>query len=77
MLADFDAARPTLELYDLDLDRWEQNNLADSAEYASVREDLRARLLDWMASTGDPLLEGPIASPYYADALRQLRGQPS
>ena len=37
--------------------------------------DMRQRLLRWMQTTDDPLLRGPVASPYYADALGALRGR--
>jgi hypothetical protein len=30
--------------------------------------------IGWMQSTNDPLLNGPIASPYYNEAKRQLLG---
>jgi N-sulfoglucosamine sulfohydrolase len=72
MLSQFDDVRPTIELYDLAADRWEQHNLAGSAEYASIERDLRQRLLDWMRATSDPLLVGPVASPYFTDALSHL-----
>jgi arylsulfatase A-like enzyme len=74
MISDFVSIRPLLELYDLEADRWERINLALAPEYASIREDLRQRLLLWMQDTDDPLLQGPVSSPYYADAVRVLRG---
>ncbi len=72
MLSQFDDVRPSIELYDLASDRWEQTNLSGSPEYKSVELDLRTRLLEWMRSTGDPLLNGPVASPYYSDAQAWL-----
>jgi arylsulfatase A-like enzyme len=74
MLSEFDDVRPPVELYDLQADRWEQHNLAGSRELADVETYFRRRLLGWMQSTSDPLLDGPIASPYYRDALARLRG---
>jgi arylsulfatase A-like enzyme len=70
--AEFDAVRAPAELYDLVEDPWERHNLAGSAGLASVEAELRARLLAWMRATADPLLDGPVASPYYADAVSWL-----
>ena len=53
------------ELYDLSRDPDEATNLADRAEVQTVRVDLRKRLARWMAETNDPLLDGPIPSPYH------------
>jgi N-sulfoglucosamine sulfohydrolase len=72
MLKQFDDVRPPVELYDLGADRWEQHNLAGSREYGSTEIELRQRLLEWMRSTNDPLLNGPVASPYRADSLAYL-----
>jgi arylsulfatase A-like enzyme len=72
MQREFDDVRPPVELYDLNLDRWERHNLAGSPEYASVEADLRQRLLAWMRSTEDPLLQGSVASPYYAESRAWL-----
>jgi arylsulfatase A-like enzyme len=74
MLDQFDAVRAPIELYDLAEDRWEKNNLAGSTEVASLEAELRERLLDWMRFTNDPLLHGPVASPYYAGAVSWLTG---
>jgi len=67
--------RPPFELYDLVTDPGEMNNKAGDADYTGVFDDLRQRLFQWMQETNDPILAGPIASPYYARAMRQLKGQ--
>jgi len=59
---------PPFELYDLQTDPLEQNNLVSDLAYAEVFQDLRQQLLQWMQETGDPILEGPIASPFYHHA---------
>ena len=73
MLSEFGGVRPPVELYDLQADPWERHNLADQLEVAPIQADLRWRLLRWMEQTNDPVLRGPVASPYYADALNRLR----
>lgn len=52
--------KPLEQLYDLTYDAFETDNVAGDPRYAEVLEDMRARLSDFMARTGDPLLEGPI-----------------
>lgn len=72
MLESLSAVRPHVELYDLSADPWEQRNLADEPGQASRREDLMRRLGGWMRTTGDPILDGPVGSPYYRAALASL-----
>ena len=62
------------ELYALASDPNERTNLAGCPEYASVQAELEDRLVNWMRETGDPLLDGPVASPFYRRAVRALAG---
>ncbi|MFH1570303.1 MAG: sulfatase, partial [Gemmatimonadota bacterium] len=55
--------RPPLELYDLERDPWEQENLAGRSEYEAVEHELSERLERWRADTGDPTLHGPAPRP--------------
>jgi N-sulfoglucosamine sulfohydrolase len=74
MIDELTLERPPFELYDLHIDPVERQNLIGQAAYADIERDLRERLLGWMQSTNDPLFNGPIASPYYNEAKRQLLG---
>jgi len=51
------------QLYDLIFDPNECHNLAGGPAVADVLAEMRARLDDWMASTADPLLAGPVPAP--------------
>jgi arylsulfatase A-like enzyme len=68
-IADLAPERGMLELYDLVLDPGEQRNLADDPDWGDELGRLGRRLREWMRGTDDPLLRGPIASPY-ADRAR-------
>jgi N-sulfoglucosamine sulfohydrolase len=55
-------ARPTVEMYDLDRDPNEFNNIAEDPAYAAERQNLLKRLSDWMHHTYDylpPAFAGP------------------
>lgn len=49
----FEVPRPAVELYDLQNDRWEVDNLADDPEHRSTAMDLARRLDEWIEETGD------------------------
>lgn len=48
------------ELYDVENDPFEEENLADEDGYEGVRKHLHGDLLEWMHETDDPLLSGPV-----------------
>ena len=45
--------RPAIELYNVEEDPLEMNNLAGNPEYARIIERLSAELDEWMESQGD------------------------
>jgi N-sulfoglucosamine sulfohydrolase len=63
---------PPEELYDLEADPGELQNLAEIGDYTAIKLDLEQRLAHHMAETRDPLLEGPIATPVFHEARRRM-----
>jgi arylsulfatase A-like enzyme len=49
----FRDVRPREELYDVNADPFEINNLANDPEFAGTLTELRGRLVSWMEETGD------------------------
>ncbi len=62
------------ELYDLQADPWEQNSLAQDPAHQPIVAELRRAMVREMRRTNDPLLHGPISSPYYRHRLEDLLG---
>lgn len=61
---------PAEELFDMQADPWEQNNLAEKPGMQAVKAELRAELFAWMKRQGDPLAD-PDAMPIYKHAKRK------
>ncbi len=57
--------RPAEELYKLDEDPWELNNLAGDPQFADIREALRGELELWMKQQGDLGLESELLVPLW------------
>ena len=68
------AYHPSVELFDLSRDRWEQRDIAKDPESTGMLTELRTRLRGHMEETGDPLLQGPIACPMHRRSVTWLRG---
>jgi len=63
---------PFMQLFDLEKDPCESNNVAGHADYAAVREALDEKLYQWLRDVGDPILHGPVRSPYYDMAMATM-----
>lgn len=61
-------SRPVEELYDLQSDPHELNNLAESPEHGETLKKLRGKLTDWMERTRDL---GQIPEPILAEFLKE------
>ena len=72
MVDEIATERPPLELYDLATDPDERDNRIGDPALAPVEADLKRQLVAWMRHTRDPILDGPIASPYHHAARRAL-----
>ena len=86
--------RPELieELYDLEADYWQAQNLIDNPEYAAIKERLKAKMHSYGRATGDPRSTGDmdlfnetlelqdLLWPHYRDGggkfRRQIMGKP-
>jgi len=68
-------ARPFVQLFDIKNDPYELKDIGSNKEYATVVDELSRRLLTWMKSVNDPLLEGPLRTPYYEKAMTDLKKQ--
>lgn len=69
----FSQNRDYIELYDLTTDPWEEHNLAGQPDQAAIEQDLKNRLFQWMVDTSDPILKGPVSSPYYHEVIDLLK----
>jgi arylsulfatase A-like enzyme len=64
---------PQAELYDLQADPFEHDNLAGIPHTREVEQRLNSQLRTWMEQTGDPLLLGPVPSPSWQQAMEAMR----
>ena len=68
------AKRPAEELYDLEVDPGQLENVAAQADYLEVTERLRQQLMQYLASTGDPRALGEARA---LGLLSLLRSHPN
>jgi arylsulfatase A-like enzyme len=67
------APRPPVEVYDLEKDPLEMDNLAGRPEMRPIENDLSSRLDRFLVETNDPIVHGSIPRPpQEADIVRRL-----
>lgn len=55
---------PEFELYDLQEDPYEWNNLSDKDEYSAIMQELKEELNRWQIETGDPFVDISLAKRF-------------
>ena len=65
--------RPFTQLFDIMSDPYELKDIGSDEEYSAVVAELSKSLLAWMKEVEDPLLEGPLRTPYYDQAIADLK----
>ena len=64
-----------VELYDLETDPLELHDLSRDGNYETIMRDLLEQLYQFLTSTGDPLLNGPVLSPHHKNMIKILKGE--
>ena len=67
--------RPPVELYDLQADPLEWDNVVGDPGHAEAKQRLLGRLRGWLEATGDPILEGIPVNPSWHKAMAALGRQ--
>nr|MDO8112282.1 sulfatase [Candidatus Sigynarchaeota archaeon] len=55
--------RPLEELYDLEVDPGERDNLASKPAYSTTKKELHEKLFSYLIETADPVLSGHVPAP--------------
>ena len=61
--------RPFVQLFDITQDPYEVDDIGAKAQNKDIVLDLSRRLYAWMKNVKDPLLHGPLRTPYYDRAM--------
>jgi hypothetical protein len=74
----FRSPRPAEELYDIENDRYELNNLAADAEHHDVLERMRGALAQWQSEFGDMgnIPEEQMVATWYPDGTQPQTAAP-
>ncbi len=67
--------RPFYQLYDIQNDPYELNDIGSNKDNAAIVSELSKQLLAWMKEVNDPLLDGPLRTPYYERSIKDFMKQ--
>jgi N-sulfoglucosamine sulfohydrolase len=62
-------ARPFVQLFDIVRDPDELHDIGGRQENAGLIKELSRKLYAWMKAVDDPILKGPVPSPYYRQSM--------
>jgi N-sulfoglucosamine sulfohydrolase len=60
---------PVAQLFNLETDPLETINLAEDPTHAHIFRTLDDKLWSWLEDVGDPILQGPVPTPYYRESI--------
>lgn len=60
---------PEFELYDLQKDPYEMNNLSNNSEYRDIVNKLKEQLTNWQKETRDPFIDKAVAKRFFKDVM--------
>lgn len=69
------ATCPVVELFDLAADPHEFHDVAGDPAYAEAYASMSERLWSWLEQVRDPILRGPVPTPYYEMAIAEYRAR--
>ncbi|MDF1513524.1 MAG: sulfatase, partial [Anaerolineae bacterium] len=64
--------RPFVQLYDISQDPYELHDIGSSPENQDIVKQLSQAVYTWMVEVQDPLLDGPVSTPYYQQAMQDF-----
>ena len=67
--------RPAVEIYDLETDPYEMNNLAGKPEVEAIQERLQSQLDTWMKQQKDQGMATELDAPAHQGAARQAKAE--
>ncbi|AQT67661.1 Arylsulfatase [Anaerohalosphaera lusitana] len=69
--------RPFVQLFDVQNDPDELNDIGGEKGNAEIVRDMSRKLYAWMKAVDDPILKGPMESPYYRDSMEDFENAAS
>ena len=67
--------RPFFQLYDVQNDPYQLNDIGGDTDNKKIVDDLSDRLLNWMKGVNDQLIDGPVSTAYYNKSIDELKNE--
>lgn len=66
-------AQPQLQLYNLNVDPYEFNNLADNQQYSDIKQMMLEILHQWQVETNDPIIDSIMYEEYVGAIIQNIK----